>query len=423
MHADRKALSAALAMSMKVGLAHGGLPGGTDGTTKPILRTTFHLKGGALTVRAIGESLDLDIPVPVNAGLLTEEVQVTVQPQAVLDFVRKAGKDDVTLDVTPRELAVTVGKVTARFPAVEALPPIAWPATRPFGTVNAEQFMMALSRVKVAALTRAGGGQAAFRGVLVETKGGVLYVTATDGQQLAVQGVAWTGEDIRLLIRAADVNTLIGAIAAQQSETLTLHGDDGNLMVQGGLLARVRLMDQRAFVDVHSVIPRGTPAAVEVDAGALKRAVSSVMAVHRREEASSPAVELRVMDGLLTVGGASHFASGRVVVEGAAVHTPDFQVVTAARMLQLATNVTGTVSLALPERGTAMVVRCGAYLAMLTRRVGVQVSAPPPRLAQVTPVATPPAVLSVTAAPWEAPAAASAFTPVPVPGPVAAPWE
>lgn len=402
MHADRKALAAAIAMSMKVGAS----PGATPQAGRPVHRTTFMQDHGTLTVHAMGESIDLDIPVPVNGTLLGGTAQVTVHPQAVLDFVKTAGKDAVHLDVTDAELKVTIGKVTARFPAVAGLPPIAWPATQLLGTVNAEQFTAALTRVRVAALTRAGGGQAAFRGVLLETQGGVMYVTATDGQQLAVQGIAWSGGPLRALVRAADVNTLIGAVAAQQSETLSLHGDDGNLMIQGGLLARVRLMDQRAFMDVHGVIPRGTPAAVEVDAAVLKRAVSSVSAVHRREEGGGGNVELRAVNGELTVASASEFAAGRVVVEGATVHA-DFHVVTAARMLQLATNLAGPVTLALPERGTAMVVRAGAFLAMLTRRVGVQVHAPA--------ISRVPVPAAAPAAPWES------VTPVPVPARAA--WE
>lgn len=389
---EKKKLLTALVMSQKVA-------GNVKSADPP--RVHLEVNGADVIIRATGESLDLQMTVPAFGSLgFSAAASVGIHPDGIISFVRKAGQDDVSVGIVDGALHVQVGKVTAKFTSTEGLPPIAWPAVREVGSVNSSDLITALSRVKVAVSTRA-GGQAAFRGVLLEAKGNALYVTATDGQQLAIQGVPWSGAEGRFLIHGSDMNTLIGALAAQGDETLKVFADDGNLMLSGQVLARLRLMDHLAFLNVHTVIPKGAPAAVEVDATQLKLAVTSACAVH---EGTWGDVELSGVPGRgLSVAAAGAASTGRVMVEGATVHQAT-EVVTHARMLQLATQLTGTVTISVPTQGNMVMLRSGAFLAIVARRVGVKINAPAFRDARTpAPTRTPDAP-----APWENPAAPAA---------------
>lgn len=396
MHINRKAFLTALVMVSKL---HTRTRKTEAGTPIP-QEVRLQLEGGTLHVRASNDSLDLDLPVPVDAGLLASQAALTTDPLPVIDFLKRAEAGDAILDFQPAALRVTIGKITATFKSVAGAPPIARPVMTRLGQVSGTALLDALGRVRVAALQRAGGGQAAFRGVLLEAQGGVMQVIATDGHQLAAQGIPWSGDAVRLLVRNADLTVLIAALAVQGDAPLTLHANENELLLDGRILARVRLMDQRAFPDYRSAIPRGTPAAVEVDTTDLKRALISVSAVLGRD--SSGTVELSAAHGQLTLSAAGQGARGQVTLPDATIHDTGFHAVTHSRLLHLATLIPGQLTLGVPERGTTVLVRGGAFLGLLTRIVGVQITTPPTTSVPV-PAPTPGVSVPIDgAAPWEA---------------------
>lgn len=413
MHVNRKALLTALVMASKL---HTRTRTPEGGEAPQDLR--LHVESSLLHVRASSDSIDLDLPVPIDTGLLTPRATLTTDPLPIIDFLRRAEAGDATLHFQPTELHVSIGKITAKFKGTAGAPPIARPVMTRLGQVNGSPLLDALGRVRVAALQRAGGGQAAFRGVLLEAQGSVLQVIATDGHQLAAQGIPWSGDTARLLLRNADLAVLIAALAVQGDAPLTLHANENEILLEGRILARVRLMDQRAFPDYRSAIPRGTPAAVEVDSTDLKRALASVTAVLGRD--SSGTVELSAARGQLTLTATGQIARGQVTLTDAAVHDAAFHVVTHSRLLQLATLIPGQLTLGVPERGTTLLVRGGAFLGLLTRVVGLQIHTP-----TAPGVRTPPPGVTVPidgAAPWEA--VVQTRTPIPERDWAAiAPWD
>ncbi|MFC6663856.1 hypothetical protein [Deinococcus multiflagellatus] len=224
-----------------------------------------------------------------------------------------------------------------------------------------------------AAAARAGQGQAAYRGVLLEARGSVLQVTATDGHQLAIRAVAWQGDAMRLLVRLSDLWTLMSALSLVPGEVTTLQVSEQSLLLDGAVQARVQLMDERAYPDFRTVIPSGHRPNLHVDADAFRAALRSVSTILSADDM----VSMRATPLGLSLHAATPTARASVPVSGARVHAP-FEVTTRTRMLHLALLADGELALTAVPGRTTLMLTAGPFLALMTRAAEVQMQVPPP---------------------------------------------
>ena len=113
-------------------------------------RMDVEVDGANVIVRVTGDSLDIQTPLPAFGSLgFSGAARVGVHPDGIINFDRKAGQEDVSLQIVDGSLNVEVGKVTAKFISQARLPPIAWPAVREVGAVNSSDLITALYRPSI----------------------------------------------------------------------------------------------------------------------------------------------------------------------------------------------------------------------------------------------------------------------------------
>lgn len=152
---------------------------------------------------------------------------------------------DIGLEVDGKLLAVTAGRGSWRLPTADGslYPSAADRAAR--GVCEAPAAILAAALASVAKCCDPGSSRYALGGVLLETRGGVLSVVATDGRRLSAVSVELSGKssDETLIVPARSVPLVVALLADAATATVQRTASEVVLSTEHGHTVAARLIE------------------------------------------------------------------------------------------------------------------------------------------------------------------------------------
>jgi DNA polymerase-3 subunit beta len=263
-----------------------------------------------LTLSATNLEIGLKV---IAGGKVLEEGAITIPAKSLGEFVASLPAGNVTLETEGEKLKVEGGKLAATFTGISAteFPVISKIDNNANSTNKAFKLKRKIIEevaTQVAYAAATDESRPVLTGILFETEGKTLKVTATDGFRLT-RKIITTEHEIKglekgLIIPARTIMEIARIVSEGKKDEVEMGmAGDSNQLVVGyeGIFLASRILEGN-FPDLEKIIPKGAKTEVIMDKEELVRAVKAV-GIFARD--SSNIIRLKIEEGQLTVEASS----------------------------------------------------------------------------------------------------------------------
>lgn len=256
--------------------------------TLPILANVL-IKTSNNRLSISATNLNIAITHYIGAKVL-DEGEITVPARLMQDFVNTLPSGVIDLELNDTKLSVTTdqyksvvnGVLAEDFPVMPAI------ADGTSWSISGDIFKKALQQVVFAASSEE--TRPVLTAVLLQSRGGNLYMAATDSYRLAEKNVGTNKNEVELLIPANALQDLLRVIGDNTDEVKVTHDDQQVLFQVGDIELVTRLIDGK-YPDYTKLIPSDFSINATLKKSDLVN-VTKVSSLFARESAGSVTIEL-----------------------------------------------------------------------------------------------------------------------------------
>ncbi len=222
----------------------------------------------------------------VAGGKAMENGAVTIPARSLGEFVGSLPSGNVSLETDGEKLKVEGGKLTATFTGISAaeFPVISKPDSDQTGKKGFRLNKKTIEEIATQVAFAAAGDESrpVLTGVMFETDGKKLKVTATDGFRLSQKSLdietELKGLEKGLILPARTIMEIARVVSEGKKEEVVMGmAEDSNQIIIGydGIYLTSRVLEGN-FPDVDKIIPTGGKTEIVIDREELTRAVKAV---------------------------------------------------------------------------------------------------------------------------------------------------